>query len=76
MNLQTEVKRKVLLDSEYLSFRWSGGFDYGRGPAQILQPNGVNGNGMNGFNNGYNGYNGYNNYNGFNGINGVGGGLN
>lgn len=27
MNLQTEVKKKVLLDNEYLSFRWTGGFE-------------------------------------------------
>ncbi|CAF0863003.1 unnamed protein product [Brachionus calyciflorus] len=27
VNLQTEVKRKVLLDTEYLNFRWTGGFD-------------------------------------------------
>jgi len=27
VNLQTEVKKKVLLDNEYLSFRWTGGFD-------------------------------------------------
>lgn len=26
VNLQTEVKRKVLVDNEYLSFRWTGGF--------------------------------------------------
>jgi hypothetical protein len=28
VNLQTEVKKKVLLDTEYLSFRWSGGYEY------------------------------------------------
>ena len=27
VNLQTEVKKKVLLDTEYLSFRWNDGFD-------------------------------------------------
>ncbi|RNA12401.1 hypothetical protein BpHYR1_045563 [Brachionus plicatilis] len=26
VNLQTEVKRKVLLDMEYLNFRWTDGF--------------------------------------------------
>jgi hypothetical protein len=27
VNLQTEIKRKVLLDTEYLSFRWTDGFE-------------------------------------------------
>jgi hypothetical protein len=30
VNLQTEVKKKVLLDTEYLSFRWTGGFELNR----------------------------------------------
>jgi hypothetical protein len=30
VNLQTEVKKKVLLDTEYLSFRWTGGFELQR----------------------------------------------
>ena len=28
VNLQTEVKRKVLVDNEYLSFKWTGGFEF------------------------------------------------
>ncbi len=43
MNLQTEVKKKVMLDNEYLSFRWTGGFE-------LTQKNGNNGNAQNQFN--------------------------
>ena len=27
VNLQTEIKKRVLIDNEYLSFRWTGGFE-------------------------------------------------
>lgn len=71
MNLQTEVKRKVLLDTEYLSFRWSGGFEYGRtsngNQMQMQQSN--NNFADSGSMNDYSDFNGYNNgfnNNGFN----------
>ena len=41
VNLQTEVKKKVLIDTEYLSFRWSGGFDFLRAGA-ISEGNNAN----------------------------------
>lgn len=40
VNLQTEVKRKVLVDNEYLSFRWTGGFsDSPRSAASLSMDN-------------------------------------
>lgn len=49
MNLQTEVKKKVLLDNEYLSFRWTGGFE-------AAPRNGINTNNNN-VNNNFNQFN-------------------
>jgi hypothetical protein len=48
VNLQTEVKKKVLLDTEYLSFRWTGGFEIARLSALSDNANNnANKNGMN-----------------------------
>lgn len=62
VNLQTEVKRKVLLDVEYLSFRWTGGFDFNRNANGLNGPiNNMNMNSMNNINNNNNNVNYFNN---------------
>ncbi len=58
MNLQTEVKKKVLLDNEYLSFRWTGGFE--AAPRNGINTNNNNNNNNNNFNQ-FNAANGNNN---------------
>ncbi len=50
VNLQTEVKKKVLLDTEYLSFRWTGGFELTR-MSSLLDNNNQNSNNFGGLNN-------------------------
>ena len=51
MNLQTEIKKRVLIDNEYLSFRWTGGFEESKNP---INPNNNNNNNNNKINNDFN----------------------
>jgi hypothetical protein len=48
VNLQTEIKKRVLIDNEYLSFRWTGGFEESKNP---INPNTYNNNNFNNNNN-------------------------